>query len=63
MFVYGTGFIKNQHLMIRLTQGSVQKLVKPVFKSTKKLAIELPDMGPEVEMGTHALSVEVTTNG
>ena len=49
--------------MVRLTQGDVHKLIKPVFKSTKKLAIEVPDMGPEVEMGNHQLVVEVTVNG
>ncbi len=41
----------------------MHKLVKPVFKSSKKLAIEVPDMGPEVEMGNHQLVVEVTVNG
>lgn len=56
--------MKNQLLMVRLTQnGTVHKLVKPVFKSTKKLAIEVPDMGAEVEIGNHLLAVEVTTNG
>lgn len=46
LYIYGTGFIKNALLMVKLTQtGTVQQLVKPVFKSAKKLAIELPDMG------------------
>lgn len=41
----------------------MHKLVKPVFKSTKKLALEVPDMGAEVELGNHQLVVEVTVNG
>ncbi len=39
------------------------KKVKPIYKNTKKLAIEVPDMGTSVEIGTHQLVVEVTTNG
>jgi hypothetical protein len=62
--IYGTGFIKNDYLMVRFTQGgTVSQYVKPVFKSQKKLCVELPDMGAEVELGTHALTVDVTTNG
>jgi hypothetical protein len=37
--------------------------VKPVYKTSKKLAVEIPDMGTDVEMGNHQLVVEVTTNG
>lgn len=54
LHIHGNGFMKNQHVMVRLTQnGTVHKFVKPVFKSSKKLAIEVPDMGTEVEMGNH----------
>lgn len=50
--------------MVRVTQGgSVHRLVKPVYKSSKKLAVEVPDMGPEVDMGNHMLVLEVTVNG
>lgn len=64
MLIYGVGFIKNQHLMVRLSKDTAHKLVKPVYKSSRKLAIELPDMGSEgVEIGTHPITVEVTTNG
>ena len=50
--------------MVRFTcKGTVNKLVKPVFKTTKKLAVEVPDMGTEVEIGNHQLLIEVTVNG
>lgn len=62
--IYGNGFMKNAHLVVRLTQnGTVHKLVKPVYRNSKKLVIEVPDMGVEVEIGNHNLVVEVTTNG
>lgn len=62
--IHGSGFMKNQLLMARLTaNGTVHKLVKPVYKNSKKLCIETPDMGTEVEMGNHQLVVEVTVNG
>lgn len=52
--IHGSGFMKNQLLMARLTaNGSVHKFIKPVFKNSKKLCIEVPDMGTEVEMGNH----------
>jgi len=38
-------------------------MIKPVYKSSKKLAIEVPDMGADVEIGNHQLNVEVTVNG
>jgi len=54
MYIYGNGFMKNMLLMARFTQnGSVHKLVKPVYKTSKKLAVEIPDMGAEVEIGNH----------
>lgn len=44
--IHGNGFMRNQLLMARLTQnGTVHKFIKPVFKNSKKLAIEIPDMG------------------
>lgn len=50
--------------MVRFTcKGTVNKLLKPVFKTSKKLAVEIPDMGNEVEIGNHQLVVEVTVNG
>lgn len=62
--IHGNGFMKNALLMVRFTQaGTVSKMIKPVFKSSKKLAIEVPDMGAEVEIGNHQLNVEVTVNG
>ena len=64
MYIHGNGFIKNSMLMARFTQnGTVHKLVKPVYKSSKKLAIEVPDMGEEVKIGNHQLNVEITVNG
>jgi hypothetical protein len=34
-----------------------------VFKNSKKLACEVPDLGPEVPVGNHLVSVEVSLNG
>lgn len=54
LLIHGSGFMKNSLLQARLTaNGAVHKFVKPVFKNSKKLAIEIPDMGTEVEMGNH----------
>jgi hypothetical protein len=40
--------------MVRFTcKGTVNKLVKPAYKTSKKLAVEVPDMGTEVEIGNH----------
>ena len=51
--IHGTGFIKGQ-TMVRFTcKGTVNKLVKPAYKTSKKLAVEVPDMGTEVEIGNH----------
>lgn len=63
LLIHGTGFIKGQ-TMVRFTcKGTVNKLVKPAYKTSKKLAVEVPDMGTEVEIGNHQLVVEVTVNG
>ena len=53
LLIHGSGFIKGQ-TMVRFTcKGTVNKQVKPVFKTSKKLAVEVPDMGTEVEIGNH----------
>jgi hypothetical protein len=64
LYIYGNGFLNDPNLMVSfIWSGSVTKKVKPIYKNTKKLAIEVPDMGTSVEIGTHQLVVEVTTNG
>lgn len=63
LLIHGTGFMKTPLLMVRLNKDAVQKFVKPVYKTSKKLAIEVPDMGADVEIGNHQLVVEVTANG
>lgn len=46
MFIHGTGFVNNQYLQVAVThENGVSKMVKPVFKNSKKLGIEIPDMG------------------
>jgi hypothetical protein len=34
-----------------------------IFKNSKKLACEIPDMGGEVPIGNHMVTVEVSLNG
>merc|ERR1711990_746042 len=64
LMIHGSGFRKNALLMCRLTQGGDKhQFVKPVYKNSKKLCIMVPDMGAEVEVGNHTLTVEVTVNG
>lgn len=64
LIIHGTGFMKGQNVMVRLTaNGTVHQFVKPVFKNSKKICVVVPDMGSEVEMGNHTLTVETTLNG
>ena len=63
IYIHGTGFLKNSLLMARVSVANVTKLVKPIWKNGRKLAIEMPDMGTEVEQGNHQATVEVTVNG
>lgn len=53
LIIHGTGFIKGQTAVRFTCKGTVHKLVKPIFKTTKKLAVEVPDMGADVEIGNH----------
>jgi len=51
--VYGSGFLR-AGTMVRFTcKGIVHKFAKPVYKTSKKLAVEIPDMGTDVEIGNH----------
>jgi len=34
-----------------------------MFKNSKKLGCEIPDMGPDVPVGNHMVTVEVSLNG
>jgi|LauGreDrversion4_2_1035121.scaffolds.fasta_scaffold1295106_1 hypothetical protein len=51
--VYGSGFLR-VGTMVRFTcKGIVHKFAKPVYKTSKKIAVEIPDMGTDVEIGNH----------
>jgi hypothetical protein len=63
LIVHGSGFLRVGTIVRFTCKGIVHKFVKPVYKTSKKLAVEIPDMGTDVEMGNHQLVVEVTTNG
>ncbi len=41
----------------------VIKEIQGIFKNSKKIGCEIPDMGAEVPVGHHHLSVEVSLNG
>lgn len=54
MYIHGSGFVNNQYIQVAVShENGVTKMVKPVFKNAKKLGIEIPDMGVDVEMGHH----------
>lgn len=54
MFIYGSGFLNDPNMMVSfIWNGSISKKVKPIYKNSKKLGVEVPDMGVDVEMGTH----------
>jgi len=55
LYIYGNGFLNDQNMMVLFSwgQGSVTKRTKPIYKNSKKLAVELPDMGSSVEIGNH----------
>ena len=41
LYIYGNGFLNDPNLMVSfIWSGSVTKKVKPIYKNTKKLAIE-----------------------
>lgn len=64
MYIYGSGFVQGEQSVVSFCwEGNVTKKVRPVFKNARKLAVEIPDMGVDVEIGQHMLTVEVTMNG
>jgi hypothetical protein len=65
VFMYGSNFLNNPFLQIKFSynEGEVERVVTPVFKNSTLLGIGLPDMGPDVPMGQHLLTVEMTLNG
>lgn len=77
MFVHGLNFVKNevknyeasylilQTLRIKFSHAStgVTKEVAAVFKNSKKLGCEIPDLGGDVPVGHTLIIVEVSLNG
>lgn len=63
IYVYGMNFIKNEFLKVRFTLGQKVVDVVPIFKNSLKLALEIPDMGEEIEVGQHQVQVDVSVNG
>lgn len=65
MYLYGENFLKTSGLQVMFTfdNGAKTSMVTPIYKNPKMLAFCVPDMGVEVPVGTHPLSVELTLNG
>lgn len=73
IFIYGNDFCKMDTVKVKFIHsatGVSKELfgISPatgqiVFKNSKKLACEIPDLGPEVPVGNHLVSVEVSLNG
>ena len=66
MFVYGHDFAKVDTLKVRFSHpgtGVSKEVTQVYFKNSKKLAVEIPDLGQEVPMGNHLVTVEVSING
>lgn len=65
MYLYGENFIKSQsvQLLFDFESGTKRVLVTPIYKNPCMLAFTIPDMGEDVSVGQHPLSVELTLNG
>ena len=64
LYIYGTDFLKSaNNLKIRFIIDQKQVEITPIFKNKEKLACEIPDLGEEIEVGSHLVTVEVTVNG
>ena len=66
MYLYGENLLKTKALQVRYvseTEPPVTKIEKPIFKNNKMLGLTLPDMGEQLEIGNHMLTVEVSLNG
>lgn len=64
MYIHGEEFIKKEDkLKVRFSLGDKKVEVTPIFKNTKKLALEIPDLGEDVEIGQHQVYVDVSVNG
>lgn len=64
--LHGENLLKTKALQVRFvteTEPPVAKIAKPIFKNNKMLGLTLPDMGEQLEVGNHMLTVEVSLNG
>jgi hypothetical protein len=73
IFIYGHDFVKMDTLKVRFLhpQTGVAKEIHAsspagghiIFKNSKKIACEIPDLGADVPVGNHLVVVEVSLNG
>ena len=73
IFIYGQDFVKMETLKLKFLhpQTGVTKEfyasqalgAQVIFKNSKKIACEIPDMGADVPVGNHMITVEVSLNG
>ena len=66
MYLHGENLIKTKVLQVRYvseTEPPVSKIERPIFKNNKMLGLTLPDMGEQLEVGNHMLTVEISLNG
>lgn len=65
MYLYGENFLKSSSVQILFNyeNGTRTVLVTPIYKNPRMLAFTIPDMGEQVPVGQHSISLEVTLNG
>jgi len=64
MYIYGDNFINTgANLKLKFIIDNKEILIDPIFKNSKKLAWNVPDMGEEIEVGQHQVAIEVSVNG
>lgn len=66
MYIYGSDFTREMwaKFTVNIEGGQSHSAEsKCIYKSSEKLALEIPDIGEEVPVGHHPCNVEVSVNG
>jgi len=69
LYIHGENFLKSDQLCVIFTcpadeeREAVTHSLNPIFKNSKLLALNIPDMGEGVPIGNHLLNIEYTLNG
>jgi len=64
MYIHGEGFIKTSLTRAKfIFNNDISMEVPAIYKNEKLLGVTIPDLGPDVAIGHHHLTVEITLNG